>query len=243
MLLNQLAPNLWVIDHPQSVLGIQLGTRMTVVRLGSSGLFIHSPIPLTSELQREIDDLGPVQAVVAPNSMHHLYIGDYMKAYPKAQFFAADGVAKKRPELRFHGVLGERPEFLWGSDLDQLPLRGCPKLSEVAFFHRASRTLILGDWVFNYKETSHRPLLTRLYLRVMGGWGGPRQLKLHRSFITDKDAARDAVDRLLAWDFDRIVLSHGDIVETNGHTALREATAWLRAPAPAGATAAFAADP
>ncbi len=280
-MLNQLAPDLWVADQPLSVLGIQLGTRMTVVRLGSSGLFIHAPIPLTPVLQRELDDLGPVQAVVAPNAMHHLYIGDYMKAYPQAQFFTAEGVAKKRPELRFNGVLGDRPEFLWGSDLDQLPIRGCPKLNEVAFLHRASRTLIVTDWLFNFSsrasgpdsssrasgpdsssrasgpdsssrasgpdsssrasEAPHRSLLTRFYLRLTGAWGGPRQSRLLRTFITDKEAARASTERLLAWDFDRIIVCHGDILETGGHTALREATAWLRPAEPAGATAAFAA--
>jgi hypothetical protein len=242
--LNQLAPDLWVADQPLSVLGIQLGTRMTVVRLGSSGLFIHAPIPLTPALQRELDDLGPVQAVVAPNAMHHLYIGDYMKAYPQAQFFTAEGVAKKRPELRFNGVLGDRPEFLWGSDLDQLPIRGCPKLSEVAFLHRASRTLIVSDWLFNFSSRAsgpHRSLLTRFYLRLTGAWGGPRQSRLLRAVITDKEAARASTERLLAWDFDRIIVCHGDILETGGHTALREATAWLRPAEPAGATAAFAA--
>jgi len=248
--LNQLAPDLWVAEKPLSVLGVHLGTRMTVVRLGSSGLFIHAPVPLTADLQRQLDDLGPVQAVVAPSAMHHLYIGEYMRAYPKAQFFAAEGVAKKRPELRFHGVLGDRPEFLWGSDLDQLPIHGCPKLNEVAFLHRASHTLILTDWIFNFSSrpsgpgsgATHRPpLWTVLYLRMMGAYGGPKQSRRHRAAITDKDAARVSTDRLLTWDFDRIILAHGDIIETGGHAALQAATDWMRAPEPASPTAAFAA--
>jgi len=233
-MLNQLAPNLWVADQPLSVLGVQLGTRMTIVRLGSNGLFVHAPIALTPALQAEIDALGPVQAVVAPSAMHHLHIGDFMRAYPHAQFFAAEGVAKKRPELRFHGVLGDRPEFLWGTDLDQLPIHGCPKLHEVAFLHRASRTLILTDWLFNFSHG--KSLLTRLYLRMAGAWGGPRQSRLLRSFVADRTAALGSTERILAWDFDRIVLGHGDIIESGGHNALREATAWLR-PALASASA------
>jgi hypothetical protein len=248
--LNQLAPDLWVAEKPLSVLGVHLGTRMTVVRLGSSGLFIHAPVPLTPDMQRQLDDLGPVQAVVAPSAMHHLYIGEYMRAYPKAQFFAAEGVAKKRPELRFHGVLGDRPEFLWGSDLDQLPIHGCPKLNEVAFLHRASHTLILTDWIFNFSSrpsgpepgTADRPSLwTVLYLRMMGAYGGPKQSRRHRAAITDKHAARTSTDLLLTWDFDRIILAHGDIIETGGHAALQAATEWLRAPEPARPAAAFAA--
>ncbi|MBL9101789.1 MAG: DUF4336 domain-containing protein [Myxococcales bacterium] len=236
-MLNQLAPNLWVADQPLSVLGVHLGTRMTIVRLGSNGLFVHSPIALTPELQAEIDALGPVQAVVAPSAMHHLHIGDFMRAYPDAQYFAAEGVAKKHPELRLHGVLGDRPEFLWGADLDQMPIHGCPRLNEVAFLHRASRTLILTDWVFNFNQG--KGLLTRLYLRLTGAWGGPRQSRVHRPFITDRAAALGSTERILAWDFDRVILSHGDIIETGGHNALREATAWLR---PAHATASASAD-
>lgn len=246
-MLSQLAPDLWVADQPLSVLGIQLGTRMTVVRLGSSGLFVHAPVPLTPALQAELDALGPVQAVIAPSAMHHLYIGEYMRAYPKAQFFAAEGVAKKRPELRFHGVLGDRPEFLWGSDLDQLPIHGC-KTNEVAFLHRASHTLILTDWLFNFSSrpsgpggTHSRSLWTRLYLRLAGAWGGPRQSRLLRSMITDKAAARDSTDRILAWDFDRIIVAHGDIIPADGRTALREATAWLRPPVSLGSAAPFTA--
>lgn len=239
-MLKQLAPDLWVSDQPFSILGVHIGTRMTVVRLGSSGLFIHAPVTLTPELQRELDDLGPVQAVVAPSAMHHLFIGDYMRAYPKAQFFAAEGVAKKRPELRFHGVLGDRPEFLWGSDIDQIPIRGTPKTNEVVFFHRASRTLLVTDWFFNFTHATS--LWTRLYLRLTGGLGGPRQPRVIRPFITDKAAARESTDRILEWDFDRVIVCHGDVIETGGHAALREATAWLRADAPAEPTsAAFAA--
>jgi len=225
-MLNQLAPDLWVAEHPASVLGLQLGARMTVVRLGSNGLFIHSPIPLTPALQRALDEIGPVQAVVAPSAMHHLHIGDFMRAYPSAQFFAAEGVARKRPELRFHGVLGERPEFLWGSDIDQVPILGIPKVNEVAFFHRASRTLILTDWLFNFSRSPS--LWTRIYLRLSGAWGRPSQSKLLRSVIADKAAANASTDRMLAWDFDRVIVSHGDIIPTGGHAALRAATDWLR---------------
>lgn len=226
-MLNQLAPDLWTAEGPLSVLGLQLGTRMTVVRLGSSGLFVHSPIGLTPALQAQLDALGPVQAVVAPNAMHHLHIGEFVQAYPKAQFFAAEGVAAKHPELRFHGVLCDRPEFLWGADLDQHLIEGAPKLQEVAFLHRASRTLILTDWMFNVQRS--RSLWTRLFMRVNGGWRRPAQTRVLRTTIADRAAARASTDRLLEWDFDRVIVTHGDIVEREGKAALRAATEWLRA--------------
>lgn len=226
-MLKQLAPDLWVAEQPLKMLGIRLGARMTVVRLGSSGLFVHSPIRLTPELRAELDALGPVQAVVAPNSMHHMFIGDFVHAYPEAQFFAAEGVAKKHPELRFHGVLCDRPEFIWGADIDQHLIEGAPKLHEVAFLHRASRTLILTDWIFNMRHS--RSLWTRIAMRLDRAWGGPKQSYTMRFIVGDRGAARASTDRLLAWDFDRVVMAHGDILETGGPQALRAATEWLRA--------------
>jgi len=45
--------------------------------------------------------------------------------------------------------------------------------------------------------------------------------------VRDRAAARRQVDRMLAWDIERIVLAHGDLVERNGREVLREAYAWL----------------
>ena len=36
-----------------------------------------------------------------------------------------------------------------------------------------------------------------------------------------------SLERILAWEFDRIILSHGDVVERGGKTAFRRAFAWL----------------
>ena len=48
-----------------------------------------------------------------------------------------------------------------------------------------------------------------------------------RVLIRDRAAAREQVGRMLAWDADRIVLAHGDIIETGGREVLRRAYAWL----------------
>jgi hypothetical protein len=45
----------------------------------------------------------------------------------------------------------------------------------------------------------------------------------------DRRAARRAVDRLLALDFDRLVVGHGAPLTSGGRQALGAAYAWLRA--------------
>lgn len=223
-MLQPIDTNLWTATQPLSIHGMQLGARMTVVKLGSGGLLVHSPIALTPELKAAIDALGPVQAAIAPNSLHHLYIGPLLAAYPQARGYAAPGAIAKHPELQLENI-PHNPDLLWAGDLDHIELAGAPKLGEVAFFHRASRTLILADWVFYFAERPN--WITGLYLRLAGALGKPVQTSFMRGLIKDRAAARTSIERLLAWDFDRVVMSHRDILPSGGKEALRAATAWL----------------
>ncbi|MGF6721724.1 hypothetical protein P3T43_001071 [Paraburkholderia sp. GAS41] len=42
--LQQIADNIWTVAAQHAFLGMHLGTRMTVVRLASGGLWLHSPV-------------------------------------------------------------------------------------------------------------------------------------------------------------------------------------------------------
>lgn len=224
-MLQQVAPELWIADQPLKIMGAQFGARMTVIRLGSGGLFIHSPIEPTEAIKSGLAALGPVQAIVAPNTMHHMYLPAFARAYPQAQVFAAEGVARKQPEVQLQGVLGDLPEFLWGKEIDQHRVGGQPSLNEVAFLHRPTGTLLLTDWLFNFVRSEG--WWTRTFLRLAGALGGPLQSRLHRLSVKDRAAARASRDHLLTWDFDRIVVAHGDIIESDGKAVLRRAAAWL----------------
>src|SRR5262245_31191129 len=92
---------LWTFHQPLSVLGAEIGCRMTVVRLGDGGLLIHSPIGLTPELRQRLDAIGPVRHVLAPNFDHYLFVEHFRTAYPEAQFYAAPGVAEKLRSVTF----------------------------------------------------------------------------------------------------------------------------------------------
>ena len=224
-MLHALADDLWTATQPLSILGLQIGARMTVVRLASGGLFVHAPIKLSPELRAALDAIGPVEVVLAPNSMHHLYLGPCLAAYPRATGYAAAGAAAKHPELRLTAI-PERPDPRWAADLDHLHIAGAPQLGEVAFLHKKSRTLILTDWAFYFEHSPN--WFTGLYLRLAGARGKPVTAPVLRGLIKDKAAARASTDALLAWDFDRVVMSHRDVLERGGKQALRDATAWLK---------------
>lgn len=225
--LRALAPDLWVAERSFRNGPFDVGTRMAVVRLRDGGLFLHSVVRLDRELRAGLDALGPVRAIVAPNRHHHLFAADYPAGYPDARLYAAPGLPRKRPDLKFAAELGDDAPELWRGDLQQLVFRGADFLGEVVFFHPASRTLLLTDLAFNIAAGSGGGA-TRLFFRAIGAEGrfGPHRLA-RWFFIRDRAAARDSIQAILRWDFDRVVVTHGDVLEHGGRDALRAAFAYL----------------
>ena len=68
---RQVGPNLWVVDRKlRFPSGLTLPTRCTVIRLPNGELFLHSPCELTETTRKNIDALGQVRFLIAPNSFH-----------------------------------------------------------------------------------------------------------------------------------------------------------------------------
>ncbi len=224
--MQALAPDLWVRHQPLRFMGAEFGTRMTIVRLPDGGLVIHSPVRLTDALKAEIDALGPVRAVLAPNRLHHLFVGDFVAAYPDAAFHCSPALRDKRPDIPWTATLGDTPDALWAGVLDQCPIRGSLHMDEVAFHHRPSRTLILCDLLERFDSPDHSWFF-RLLAKGAGVWHRYGLTRDQRMLFRDKDALRATLRTLLAWDFDRVVLAHGPLVETGGKATLRAAFDWL----------------
>jgi len=140
--MKQLDQDLWIADQPLRIAGVELGARMTVVKLPNQELLLHSPIRPTAELLDEVRALGNVAALVAPNRFHHLFAGAWLGACPGASLFVAPGLETKRPDLPIAGLLSDTPEPLWKGEIEQVVLGGIPLTNEVVFFHVASRTLL-----------------------------------------------------------------------------------------------------
>ena len=143
--LQPVATNIWVIDFPLRVGGLHLGTRTTVVRLASGGLWLHSPGPLQPDQLTAVSALGPVQALVAPNALHHLYLAQNVHSFPRATVYVSPALPAKLKLPFPHEVLGDEPPALWKDEISQHLVGGMPKLQEVVFCHHASRTLVLTD--------------------------------------------------------------------------------------------------
>ena len=222
-MIRQLDSEIWVIDHPDFKLGpgVRIGTRTTLIRLAEGGLWVHSPGPLTEDLTQEINRLGPVRFLVAPNTFHHLFVSENCAAWPSAKLYLAPGLAAKRKDLAGAAELRGETEPGWAGEIDQCLIEGSPRLGEVAFRHGSSRTLILTDWVFNVGRPES--IGARLFFSVTGVLGGVSISRLIRFLTRDTAAARRSFEHVLEWDFNRIVLAHGDILEQDGPRSLKNA--------------------
>lgn len=121
-------------------------------------------------------------------------------------------------------ILGDRAPEQWAGQIDQAVYRGVG-FAEVAFFHRASRTLLIEDVIQSHGRHRGQPLVNAL-IRVGGieqPGGVPRDVRA----ITNRRSARAWAERVLAWDFDQLVLAHGPVLRSAAKPAVERAFDWL----------------
>ncbi|MDJ0837649.1 MAG: DUF4336 domain-containing protein [Acidobacteriota bacterium] len=224
-MLHQHAENLWTAAAPLKMMGLHLGTRMTVVRLQNGSLLLHSPVSTTPEIKAAVDELGSVSHIVCPNVFHHLYAGDAAAAWPDALLHGPAALERKRRDLKLGATLQEKePHPDWQDALKPLFIGGC-MLKETVFLHEPSGTVISSDLLENFQTSSH--FFTRCYLKISGVHGKVGWSKLLRWVYRDRAQARADLGRILEWDFDRIILAHGDVIDNDGPNQLRRGMDWL----------------
>jgi hypothetical protein len=225
MAIRQLDSDLWVAESPLRFFGLEVGARMTVMRLPGAKLLLHSPIAAAGELVRQVQALGRVAHIVAPSLFHHRFVGEWQKAFPEASVFVAPGLERKRPDLQIAGRLADQPDSGWADTVDQVSLGGIPATNEVVFFHRPTATLVATDLAFNVGPSN--PPLTRMAFRLGGVYGRLTPTLVERLLVRDRSAFRRSFTRILEWPFERVVVAHGAVSEKNGRDELIRGFSWL----------------
>ncbi len=235
--LKPVADDLWIVDGPVIEMGYLAGstlpftTRMTIIRLPDGGLWVHSPTPTTPGLRAEIDALGKVRHIVAPNRLHYWWVGDWRETYPQARTYAAPNV---RENARKHGrffeydtELEEEAAPAWAGAIDQILVPG-GFLTEVDFFHRRSRTLILTDLIENFEPQRIRSAILRFLVRLSGAAApdGSMPIDLRLTFLLHRKQVRAAMKKMLGWEPERVILAHGAWYDSDARARLRHAFRW-----------------
>jgi hypothetical protein len=215
--LKKLAADLWVSDSNQTAFGLDIGTRMTVVRL-ATGLFVHSPIQVEAQI---LNALGEVKWVVIPNKWRRANVAAFKTLFPQARFYGAPDLEKIEKAAEIKPITENVADYSWSRELDHLLIRGSPFFNEVVFFHRASKTLILGD-LAGYMYDSG-PLTAQLAMRLLKskdrvGWTDQEK----KLYIRNKKEFDESIAKMMQWNFNRVIIAHGKVLEKTSSQELAQ---------------------
>jgi hypothetical protein len=228
---KQIADDVWVVDSPPiSTLGLELPVRMTIMRLRSGDLLLHSPTRHTRPLAEVIERLGPVRHLIAPSTGHWQFVEDWQRAVPEATIWAVPGLRDRR-QVRNSGLsidreLGIGAPEPWGQEIEQGIIEGGGGFREAWFFHRASRSLLLTDLIDNM-ERAKLPPLTAFAMQLAGATSGTTPYHVRAALLLKREYNRDALRDLVRLNPARVVFAHGEWFERDGGRQLRKALNWL----------------
>ncbi len=216
---------IWLAEYPVHYAGCELTARMTVVKLSDGSLLLHSPCEIDDRLKAQLDALGPVSCIVAPGTYHYFYVTSAQQAYPEADTWICPGIERKRDDIDFDWILGNEPDAKWAGDLEQVLVRGTRYIWETVFFHRASKTLIVTDLIeyIGDKTPGAGGVLKFWWKAVFHMWNHPRPAPEYQMGWKNKKLVKHCLEGVLAWDFERIILAHGDNIESRAREMAEEA--------------------
>ena len=218
-MLQPVADNLWVIHYPLTMLGADLKRVVTIIRLRSGEVVVHSTGPFTSQDAADIRKLGQPGWLLDTMLRHDTFAKEGRETFPGIPYLAPAGFS----ELAGIGTEPLVPApAAWGDEVETLRLEGVPSMEEHVVFHRPSRTLIVADLFFNFGPQA--PAWTRfLMLLAVGRKHDPGMARSMRLTVKDKAALKRSLAAMMAWDFDRVIVGHGETVETDGKRQVADA--------------------
>ncbi|MGA9421418.1 MAG: DUF4336 domain-containing protein [Rhodanobacteraceae bacterium] len=200
-------------------------TRMTVARLQRGDLWLHSPTAWTPELAKALSTLGRIAHLVSPNPLHYEHVAAWKKHFPEAVAWASPGVLERAKArgipVRFDRELDAAavPEE-WTRDLKQTVIAGS-LLDEFVFFHEASKTLIVTDTIQNFElDKVRQPYRALVWIARAFAPHAQAPIDLRATFLFKRKQIRNAVQEMLSWQPQRIILSHGKCIEHDAPKAL-----------------------
>jgi len=236
--IKQVNPQIWTFTQPFSRNGlVKIGLRGTVIKLRTNDLFVINPVSAEQDgeiIKRKLDELGKVRWIACPDLKHHLFAKQYKDWFPDAQVIGMEGLPEKKKDLHFDIIHGQNFHTQkWGfeDEIDSAYFSGFVN-KDVAYFHRPTKTLIVADLLFNlpaneaYSMTNTSPksgLLSRFANNVMNPFSNWHRGFLKLAGLKDKNAMKQDAQKVLGWDFDKILMCHGDPIETNAKEAWKSA--------------------
>ncbi len=181
-----------------------------------------------ASLAVEVDALGPVRYIVAPNTLHYVFVQDWKARFPGAEVFAAPGLEQSaRQPVPDHRELDDVAPDDWADVMRQIVVSS-RSFSEACFFHIPTRTLILTDLIGSFELDRVRSPFVRFFLK-RGGCVHPHgktPLDIRLGLRLRRRHVGSAVQRMIDWAPERVILAHGKWYSDNAVAELKLAFEW-----------------
>jgi len=224
--LQQFAEDVYIAEYPIAFAGCRFNARMTVIRLSDGKLLLHSPCDIDDALKTQIDQLGEVSCIIAPGNYHYLHVTQCKQVFPSAQVYLSPGLEKKQPDLSEMGAQVLQDKDPLDKNVDHVFLSGNRVINEIVFFHSPSKTLVLTDSIeYIGDDTPETNWVLRMWWFIMRMWNKPKPAPEYQMgwMCKNKQESRDCMERILKWDFDKVIIAHGQNVTSDSKTVVREA--------------------
>jgi hypothetical protein len=193
--------------------------RMTIVRLTGQRLIIHSGIALDEAGMARIESFGEPSFYIAPSALHRMDVKPWKQRYPDIKIVCPPGARSKVEELVKVDTVA--PDF--GDPAVHYKVVDGTAQREGVLIVKGSQgtTLVLNDLIFNVRK---QPGVIGLLFDVLGVTGPEAKMPklVMRKLVHDKSALRVQLEQ---WanlsDLQRIILSHGAVIEADPGGTLR----------------------
>jgi hypothetical protein len=131
---------------------VAVGNRATAIRLHDDRILLLNPVPLDQAVRDKLDQLGGVH-LVASDLGHHMYVKEYVEAWPKAKTIGVPGLDSKRKDIKWDYIYKDwrsspEDEFDFAQDIETVLFEGFITYC-VAWYHKPTQTLIQSDLMMN----------------------------------------------------------------------------------------------
>jgi hypothetical protein len=196
---------------------------MSVVRLASGGLLLHSCIALDAARLSELEAWGPPTLMLVPNAWHRLDAPAFKARYPSIKVYCPRGAVKRvRQVVPVDGTYEDLPPT---APVKVAYLDGVAEREGYLELRAEDGvSLIFNDAIFNQP---HLPgVFGRIY-RWLGSSGSPRVTPILKlAMVKDRAALRAHLGRLAETpNLRRLVIMHGTRIEDRPADVLRQAAA------------------
>ncbi|ERF76004.1 hypothetical protein EPUS_08258 [Endocarpon pusillum Z07020] len=252
MVFRDILPNMATISSPFARFGLfKVGGRATIIKLQTGALAVFSPVALTDDVRSKVQSMGNnVKYISAMDIEHHIFITPWAKAYPQAEVIGVEGLPEKREKdpstkgITFSHVFTQsnnkdmRISEEFDEEFEYEFLHSHPS-KELIYYHKPSKTMIQADFIFNlpaYEQYSKSGegatsgVFTKLFTGLMNT---RNDITWQRRFVwyvlSSKDRAgfSESVNKMKRWELQRIVPSHGDVIESEAQSVFDKITRWF----------------